>query len=57
MKKLYNQPACLVVALGTMHMMAESLIISEGGDGKTIENSNEVLTKEITDVNIWDNEW
>lgn len=57
MKKIYNQPACLVVALGTMHMMAESLIISEGGDGKTIENSNEVLTKEITDVNIWDEEW
>jgi len=57
MKKTYNQPACLVVALGTCHMMAESLTINSTN---TISSSNDILVKEQntpSDVNLWDNEW
>lgn len=60
MKKIYNQPACLVVALGTMHMMAESLIINsttyDPNDENTfISSSDQILTKE--NKNLWDDEW
>ena len=58
MKKIYNQPTCLVVALGTCHMMAESLNINQGG--ATISSSNDILVKEqntTSDVNLWDEEW
>ena len=56
MKKVYYQPACLVVELGTCKMMAESLPVG-GGDGSTIESPNDILTKENKDVNVWDEEW
>ena len=57
MKKTYNQPTCLVVALGTCHMMAESLTINSGG--ASISNSSDILVKEqnTRDVNLWDSEW
>ena len=47
----------LTVQLGTVHMMAESLVINRSG--ATIENSNEILVKEtnVSDVNLWNNEW
>ena len=56
-KKTYNQPTCLVVALGTCHMMAESLTINSGG--ATITSEGDILVKEqnVSDVNLWDNEW
>ena len=54
MKKIYNAPALLVVNLRTVHMMAESLVIT---DTETIESSDEILTKEQTGVNVWDDEW
>ena len=60
MKKIYNQPACIVVALGTIHMMAESLTINNTSGGPTIGRSSSILTKEentTTDVNLWDEEW
>jgi len=55
-KKIYNQPTCFVVQLGTMHMMAESLVISSTN---TITSKEEILVKEsnTADVNLWDNEW
>ena len=53
-KKIYSQPACVVVALGTMHMMAESLHV--GGENP-ITDPNDILTKEYKDVNLWDKEW
>ena len=56
MKKIYNQPVCLVVELGTIHMMAESLPIG-GGGGSTIDNPDDILTKEKKDVDVWDEEW
>ena len=58
MKRQYNQPACMVVELGTIQMMAESLTINTNADSsQTIDASEQILTKEITDVNLWDNEW
>jgi hypothetical protein len=56
-KKIYSQPSCLVVALGTMHILAESLPIGNGGGGGNIESPEEILTKENKDVNVWDKEW
>ena len=54
----YIKPALLVVNLRTVHMMAESLVIDNSGTN-TITSANDILTKEqnMTDVNIWDNEW
>ena len=56
MKKIYNSPALLVVELRTVHMMAESLVITSE---ETIQSSEEILTKEqnMGDVNVWDEEW
>lgn len=57
MKKTYNQPTCIVVALDTCHMMAESLEIKSGG--ASIMYSSDILVKEqdVSDVNLWDEEW
>ena len=60
MKKTYISPAALTVQLGTVQMMAESLDINLGGTGSTestITNSEQILTKESRDINLWDNEW
>ena len=57
MKKIYNQPTCLTIQLGTIYMMAESLPI--GGGGSTIDNPDDILVKAstTTDINLWDKEW
>ena len=52
MKKMYYQPACLVVALGTCQMVAASLPVD---DTVIIEDPNDILTKEKK--SIWDDEW
>ena len=59
-KKIYNQPTCLVVALGTTnHMLqASSLRIFNSTSGEsqpTIENGSDILTKE--NKSVWDEEW
>ena len=58
MKKIYSQPACMVVELGTMQMMAQSLIIDKSGTN-SISKSSDILVKEenTSDVNLWDEEW
>ena len=55
-KKTYISPAALTVQLGTVQMMAESLTIHKGSTN-TISSSNQILTKENKDVNVWDEEW
>ncbi|MBQ8454101.1 MAG: hypothetical protein IJ537_01985 [Bacteroidaceae bacterium] len=60
MKKTYISPAALTVQLGTVQMMAESLDINLSGTGSTedtITGSEQILTKESRDINLWDNEW
>ena len=56
MKKTYISPAALAVQLGTTQMMAQSLRINRGGTN-TIQSSDQVLTNENKDVNLWDEEW
>ena len=58
MKKIYNQPVCIVVEIYAMQMMAQSLIIDKNGTN-TISKSSDILVKEqnTSDVNLWDNEW
>lgn len=57
MKKIYFQPTCMVVELGTCKMMAESL--PEGTD--PITDPDDIWTKEHGGANgsksIWDEEW
>lgn len=57
MKHTYIKPEMLTVQLGTCKMMAESIAIYKSGS--SITNSNEILVKEqnVSDVNVWDNEW
>lgn len=57
MKKTYISPELLAVELRTTHMMAQSLSINTTGD--VITDSNEILVKgsNITDINLWDDEW
>ena len=60
MKKTYISPAALTVQLSTVQMMAESLDINLSGTGSaedTITGSEQILTKESRDINLWDNEW
>ena len=48
----------MVVRLGSMQMMAQSLIIDKSGTN-SIQYSSDILVKEqnTSDVNLWDNEW
>ena len=55
MKRIYLSPTSLTVKLSTCHMMAESLPV--GGSDDTIDDENDILTKENKDVNLWNNEW
>ena len=57
MKKIYNQPACVVVALGIQQIIAESLPVGGGSGDDTIDDPEQILTKENKDVNVWDEEW
>ena len=56
MKKTYIIPEALTVALSTCHMMAESLPVGGSGDD-TIDDPNQILTKENKDLNLWDEVW
>jgi hypothetical protein len=57
MKKLYFQPACTVVELGTMQMMAQSLRVNSEPDAPVIDNPNDILSKGMNDIDLWDDEW
>ena len=54
MKKVYLNPACMIVELGTCKMMAESVPVGDGpvnpGDFETKENAG-------GSTNVWDEEW
>ena len=60
MKKTYNQPACVVVVLGTTnHMLQASASLkiykSSGEESQTIGSEDQILTNE--NKSVWDEEW
>ncbi|MBQ9294282.1 MAG: hypothetical protein IJ219_05060 [Bacteroidaceae bacterium] len=57
MKKTYQQPASIIVELGTNNMMALSMTINNDTDDAVIESPDDILTKENRDVNLWNKEW
>jgi hypothetical protein len=61
MKKIYNQPACIVVELrgrdALMSVSAETSL-GMGYRGTTSEYTiNDADVKSTSDVNLWNNEW
>ena len=60
MKKTYISPNILVVRLGLTQPIAGSLNVNETSGSATFYNTDatgEGMTKGISDVNVWDNEW
>jgi len=60
MKKTYITPVMLTVQLGTTKSMMQASIQifqATGESDPQITNGNQILTKETSDVNLWDNEW
>ena len=57
MKKIYNQPVCIVVEIYAMQMMAQSLRVNSEPDAPVIDNPNDILSKGMNDIDLWDDEW
>ena len=59
MKKTYITPETLTVALGTCQMMAQSPTpnVTVNTSGSNSVNAANVETKEVSDVNVWSEEW
>ena len=60
-KKIYNQPTCLVVELGCrfalLGLSSGDLDGTSNGGGTGGSSISEGDVKGIADVNLWDNEW
>ena len=57
-KKTYITPETLTVALGTCQMMAQSTPnVTVNTSGSNSVNAANVQTKEVSNVNVWDEEW
>ncbi len=56
MKKTYITPETLTVALGTCQMMAQSPNDVKVNTSKSVD-AGAVETKEVSNVNVWDEEW
>ena len=62
MKKTYIMPEALTVVLGSIRMIAASADLEDNGNGGLEGNlggdaTGPGLTKEISDKNVWDEEW
>lgn len=57
MKKIYKAPIQKVVEIATEELIAESFQVFSAGDDPEIESSEEILTKELSSKNLWDNQW
>ena len=57
MKKTYITPETLTVALGTCQMMAQSPTPNVTVNTSGSVNADKVETKEVSNVNVWDEEW
>ena len=56
-KKTYITPETLTVALGTCQMMAQSPTPNVTVNTSNSVNAANVQTKEVSNVNVWDEEW
>ena len=55
-KKTYLVPELFAVTFSTKtSILQASLPVVQ--DGETIDDPNQILTKENKDVNVWDEEW
>ena len=65
MKKIYNQPTCIVVELASRDALLQSVsatssLTGTSFGGETSTNSitdADVKEQNVTDVNLWDKEW
>ena len=57
MKKIYFQPACIIVELSTQQMMAESAPNVTIGGGEIEAGDVEVKETNTINFNIWDEVW
>ena len=66
MKKIYNQPTCLVVELGSRDALLTTLSsqdpvtglgVGYGGGTNSLGDGVSADTKGVSDVNLWDKEW
>ena len=57
MKKTYIIPASLTVQLDTMQMMALSMKVNNEPTDPVIESPDDILTKGMNDIDLWDDEW
>lgn len=58
MKKNYMSPAQRIVELDTTELIAQSLTLYSAPEDDEIEDSNEILVKESSSKNLWDDsEW
>ena len=57
MKKIYYQPTCLAVELGTCQVMALSVKVNTESDAPVVYDPNDILAKGINDLDLWGEEW
>ena len=62
MKKIYNQPACIVVTFGSRDALLQSVSAQStlGVTFRGTTSGNDVTdadVKGVTDKSLWDNEW
>lgn len=57
MKKTYRKPESLIVVLSTKCILQSTSMVIDSNESNSITNSNEILTKESQNTNMWDNEW
>ena len=57
MKKTYRKPESFTVVLSTKCILQSTSMVIDSNESNSITNSNEILTKESQNTNMWDNEW
>ncbi|MBR1499534.1 MAG: hypothetical protein IJ615_07925 [Bacteroidaceae bacterium] len=57
MKKTYLKPESFTVVLSTKCILQSTSMVIDSNESNSINDSNEILTKESQNTNMWDNEW
>lgn len=56
MKRTYQRPSIITVALRGSHLLCTSMKIDDNSEHQ-IENESEFLNKRYHDYNVWDDNW